>query len=384
MTLDEISLTNFKNIGSAHLKFSPKLNCFLGNNGMGKSNMVDAIHYLSFCRSFTGAPDRLLVRRGDNFAMLKARYTRKDAPEEVSIGFAEGRRKSVKRSGKDYTRITEHIGSFPCVLISPADMDLVNGSGEDRRRFVDMAISQSDARYLASLVRYNSALQQRNHLLRDNLTQDRNLFAAIEASMDAAAWYITGARRAFVGRLRDIHRRYYSAIAGPDAEETDITYHDAALANPEVQGLDTTAPGWLQKLLDANRARDIVMRHTTVGPHRDDILFALNSLPLRRTGSQGQQKTFTIALRLAQYDFLSAVSGLKPLLLLDDIFDKLDADRVESIIRVVGGDTFGQIFITDTNRRHLDDIVSHIPSQHSLWHVTDGVFEPLSDNSSVQ
>lgn len=377
MTLDEISLTNFKNIGTAHLSLSPKLNCFLGNNGMGKSNMVDAIHYLSFCRSFSGAPDRLLVRRGDSFAMLKGRYTRKGVPEEVAIGFAEGRRKSVKRSGKDYTRITEHIGSFPCVLISPADMDLVNGAGEDRRRFVDMAISQSDPRYIASLVRYNNALQQRNRLLRDNLTGDRNLFAALEATMDVAADYITRARHAFVNRLRDIHRHYYSAIAGADAEPTDISYHDAILANPEVTGLDASTPGWMQKLLDANRARDIVMRHTTVGPHRDDIIFTLNALPLRRTGSQGQQKTFTIALRLAQYDFLSTVTGLKPLLLLDDIFDKLDADRVESIIRVVGGEKFGQIFITDTNRRHLDDIVNHIPSQHSLWHVTDGVFEPL-------
>lgn len=384
MTLDQITLTNFKNIGSARLELSPKLNCFLGNNGMGKSNMVDAIHYLSFCRSFTGAPDKLLVRRGEQFAMLKARYNRHGAREDVSIGFAQGHRKSVKRGGKDYTRITEHIGNFPCVLISPADMDLVNGTGEDRRRFVNMAISQSDQRYLAHLVRYNQALQQRNRLLRDGFTTDPALYAAIEATMDASAWYLTRARRAFTLKLRDIHRRYYNAIAGPDAEDIDITYQDAAMANPDIDAGDMESPGWLSRMLNATRARDIVMRYTTVGPHRDDILFSLHDLPLRRTASQGQQKTFTIALRLAQYDFLSAVAGVKPLLLLDDIFDKLDADRVESIIKVVAGDTFGQIFITDTNRRHLDDIVRHMPSEYRLWQVEEGAFTPIPQSDEAQ
>ncbi len=377
MTLDEITLTNFKNIASARLELSPKLNCFLGNNGMGKSNMVDAIHYLSFCRSFSGAPDKLLIRRGETFAMLKARYTRHGAREDVSIGFAQGRRKSVKRGGKDYPRITEHIGNFPCVLISPSDLDLVNGSGDDRRRFINMAISQSDPRYLAHLVRYNEALQQRNRLLRDGCTNDRNLFEALETTMDASAWYLTRARRAFTGRLSDIHRGYYNAIAGDSAEDIEIGYQDAAASNPDIDTGDTSQPGWLLRMFDATRPRDIVMRFTTAGPHRDDLVFSLHGLPVRRTASQGQQKTFTIALRLAQYDFLSAVAGVKPLLLLDDIFDKLDADRVESIIKVVAGDTFGQIFITDTNRRHLDDIVRHMPSEYALWQVENGTFATL-------
>lgn len=367
MTLREIQLTNFKNIAGASLTLSPKLNCFLGDNGQGKSNMVDAIHYLSFCKSFTGAPDALLIRRGEDFALLKGRYRRREADEEVSIGLSLNRRKAVKRGGKEYQKITEHIGNFPSVLISPADMDLVYGTGEDRRRFMDMAISQSDARYLTALVNYNRALAQRNRLLRDGFTTDAGLYAAIETAMDAAAAYIVSVRADFVTRLSEIHRKYYAAIAGGDAaEETGLTYRS------QLEGGIT-----LTALLDANRTRDIVVRHTTAGPHRDDLEFTVNDLPLRRTASQGQQKTFTIALRLAQYEFLSRLAGLRPLLLLDDIFDKLDARRVEAIIEVVAGPAFGQIFITDTNRRHLDDIVGHIPSEHALWHVSDGCFSEI-------
>lgn len=383
MLLTEIALTNFKNIGSAHLRLSPKLNCFLGDNGMGKSNLVDAVHYLSFCKSFTGAPDRLLIRRGETFSLLKARFIRRDVPEDVTIGFAEGRRKTVRRGGKDYQRITEHIGNFPSVLIAPSDMDLVNGAGDDRRRFMDMAISQSDARYLDALVRYNNALSQRNRLLRDGITGDRSLFEALESAMDIAATYITQVRRRFTDRLRQIHRRYYTAIAGEGAEDIDITYA-CSLDADDIITDNPDGPGRLSVILDANRARDIVLRHTTVGPHRDDIVFSLHSLPLRRTASQGQQKTFTIALRLAQYEFLREVSGLKPLLLLDDIFDKLDSHRVEAIVRVVAGDTFGQIFITDTNRKHLDEIVSMMPYDHAIWEVRNGTFTALQSSSEAQ
>lgn len=383
MILSRIQLTNFKNIAEAQLTLSPKLNCFLGNNGMGKSNMMDAIHYLSFCKSFTGAPDKLLVRRGEQFALLKAHYLRRGSDEEVSIGFAEGRRKSVRRGGKEYRRITEHIGNFPSVLIAPSDMDLVNGSGEDRRRFIDMAISQGDVRYLDMLVRYNAALTQRNSMLRSQQYTDSALYAAVETVMDSAATYITAKRRAFIDRLRDIHARYYRAIAGDSAaEETGLAYADALSGDTAagISGLDASGPGWLSTLFEASRERDTLLRHTTVGPHRDDIVFTLDGMPLRRTGSQGQQKTFTIALRLAQYEFLSKITGLKPLLLLDDIFDKLDARRVEAIIAVVAGDTFGQIFITDTNRRHLDDIVTHMPHEHALWLVDNGIFTPLADS----
>lgn len=374
MTLDEIRLTNFKNIASAHLRLSPKLNCFLGDNGMGKSNLVDAIHYLSVCKSMTGAPDKMLVRRGELFAMMQGVYTRHQAREEVTVGFAEGKRKTVKRSGKEYQRLSAHIGVFPAVLVAPSDMDLVNGTGEERRRFIDMALSQGDARYLAALSRYNQALQQRNRLLRDGVA-DPNLFLALETAMDAAAAYITASRRRHIDRLAEIHRRYYARIAGPGAETTGLDY---------VQwGTDAPADS-LMDVLEANRQRDAILRHTSAGPHRDDIVFSLDGMPLRRTGSQGQQKTFTIALRLAQYEFLAEYSGVKPLLLLDDIFDKLDSRRVEAIIGVVRQPDFGQIFITDTNRKHLDEIVSHMPSDHALWLVRDGAFTAITDHAAAE
>lgn len=364
MQLKSLSVTNFKNIEQGSFQFSEKLNCLLGNNGMGKSNLLDAIYYLSFCKSFTGAQDGLVIRRGEDFMIMQGRYERRGADEEINVSLGGGRRKTFKRSGKEYKRLSSHIGLFPAVLVSPSDMDLVSGGGEERRRFIDMIISQGDAQYLDHLIRYNHNLQQRNKLLRDGVN-DRMLFLAIETAMDMSARYITESRRRIIERLAEIHRRYYSAIAGEDAEETGMEYR-SALENEE--GLS------MLDLFERNRTRDSFLKFTSTGPHRDDILLTLSSMSVRQTASQGQQKTYTIALRLAQYEFLSEWTGLKPLLLLDDIFDKLDARRVEAIISVVADDKFGQIFITDTNRKHLDEILSHIPAAHALWTVKDGVF----------
>lgn len=368
MKLRSISLTNFKNIGSARLDFSDKLNCFLGNNGMGKSNMLDAIYYLSFCKSFTGAPDQLMIRRGEDFALLQASYLRRDAEEDLNVSLGGGRRKSFKRGGKEYKKLSSHIGVFPAVLVSPSDMDLINGGGEERRRFIDMVISQGDARYLDHLIRYNHNLQQRNRLLRDGVG-DPTLFLALESMMDLSARYITEARRVMTDRLAAIHRRYYAAIAGDDAEETSLRYESA------LEGEDGLS---LADLFERNRERDRVLRFTSAGPHRDDIGLTLASMPVRRTASQGQQKTYTIALRMAQYEFLRETTRLQPLLLLDDIFDKLDARRVEAIMKVVADSNFGQIFITDTNRKHLDEILGHIPAAHTLWTVDGGTFTLVS------
>ncbi len=367
MLLKALNVTNFKNIAQGTFRFSEKLNCLLGNNGMGKSNLLDAIYYLSFCKSFTGAQDSMVMRRGEDFMILQGSYERKGSDEEINVSLGGGRRKTFKRSGKEYKRLSAHIGLFPAVLVSPADMDLVNGGGEERRRFIDMIISQGDARYLDHLIRYNHNLQQRNKLLRDGVS-DSMLFLAIETAMDASARYITECRRNIIERLARIHRRYYAAIAGSDAEFTGLEYH-SALENEE--GLS------MMDLFERFRGRDTILKHTSTGPHRDDISLTLNSMPVRQTASQGQQKTYTIALRLAQYEFLAEWTGLKPLLLLDDIFDKLDAGRVEAIISVVADDKFGQIFITDTNRKHLDEILGHIPAAHALWTVCDGEFTQL-------
>lgn len=330
---------------------------------MGKSNLLDAIYYLSFCRSFTGANDSLLIKRGEDFALLQASYIRLGVNEDLNVSLGGHRRKSVKRGGKEYPKLSNHIGLFPSVLISPSDMDLASGPGEVRRRFMDMVISQGDNTYLDALIKYNNALENRNKLLRSDI-RDAALFTAYESAMDMYGSIITAARRRFVEKLSQIHRNYYNSITS-SSEETSLSLNTQ---------MDNDPDGSLSNILDHRRDRDRMLGFTSAGPHRDDLEMTLDDLPLRRTASQGQSKTFTIALRLAQYDFLSKSVDLKPLLLLDDIFDKLDSRRVENIIDLVSDKSFGQIFITDTNRKHLDEILERHPAEHSLWTVTSGQF----------
>lgn len=362
MTLDELNITNFKNIADARMEFSPKINCLLGNNGMGKSNLLDAIHYLSFCKSFTGLTDAALMKRGAEFTTLRGLYTRKGADEELSLGLMTGKRKSFKRKGKEYERLSAHIGAFPLVMVAPADHDLIAGTGEERRRFIDMVISQTDPSYLDHLIRYARALQQRNKLLRDHVV-DPGLYMAVELAMSRSAEYITRARIDRVAELTGIFTGFYSRIAADG--ETPSMALKSHLAD---------APGSLPSLLDQNRRHDEIVGHTTVGPHRDDIELQLDGMPVRRAASQGQCKTYVVALRLAQYEFLARSTRMKPLLLLDDIFDKFDATRVERLIETVSQPSFGQIFITDTNRDHLDSLIARVPADHRTWLVTDGSF----------
>lgn len=370
MILQRIDICNFKNIASASLEFSAGINGLLGNNGMGKSNLLDAIHFMSLCKSFTGAPEAMLIRRGEQFATIRALYLRRNQEETLTIGMAEGKRKSLRRQGKEYTRLSEHIGAFPLVMSSPDDIELIRGTAELRRKLMDIVIAQTDAAYLDALIRYNRALQQRNTLLRDQCS-DANLFSAIEIAMDMAASRIVASRLQWVDRLTEITNSYHKAIAGSDAEPVELRY-----ASPLAEYGTSLA-----MLLDHNRMHDRLLRHTSAGPHRDDLELLQGGLPMRRAASQGQCKTFAIALRLAQYEFLrQANTGIKPLLLLDDIFDKLDATRVERIMALVSDTSrFGQIFITDTNRAHLDEIMSRTAKaeNYALWNVADGQFEKL-------
>lgn len=368
MILRRLAIDNFKNIGAARLEFSPKANCLLGNNGMGKSNLLDAIYYLSFCKSFNGVQDVMLVKRDEEFCIVNACYLRRDVEEELSLGMSRGKRKTLKRKGKEYQRLSQHIGLFPLVIIAPNDIDIIRGNSDERRRFIDMIISQSDRTYLDCLIKYNKALEQRNKLLRDGCV-DHNLYVAIEMTMAMAAGYINRQRREWVDRLSDIFNRYYKSIAG-DGEQVELRY----------QSRLNDAGATMETLLDGARRHDEVVKHTSVGIHRDDIDMSIAGMPVRRTGSQGQCKTFTIALRLAQYEMLSAAANLKPLLLLDDIFDKLDATRVERIMEIVMRDTFGQIFITDTNRTHLDRIISQTSGDYRIWEVCDGSFNPITSD----
>lgn len=360
MFLRNISIVNFKNIREARLEFSPKVNCLLGNNGMGKSNLLDAIYFMSFCKSFSGMTDPMLMTKGEDFAMIQATYDRRGEEESLSMGIARGKRKTMKRNGKEYVRLSQHIGKFPIVMSSPQDIDLIRDSGETRRRWVDMTISQSDAVYLDHLIRYNRALEQRNALLRAGNT-DRNLFDAVDAQLEAAAEYICRVRAEWIERLTPTFNRYYQLIAG-EGETACLQYSSALLTMP------------LRDLLARERFHDEIVKHTTVGIHRDDVDMTLDGMPMRRAGSQGQCKTYVIALRLAQYEFLREATGLRPILLLDDIFDKLDSERVGKIMEVVSMPTFGQIFVTDTNLAHFDEIIANVAGEYRLWKVENGTF----------
>ena len=299
--------------------------------------------------------DAMLIKRGEDFTMLDARYDRRGVEEELALGMAKGKRKSLKRMGKEYQRLSSHIGAFPLVLSSPHDIDLIRGTGEERRRLVDMLISQGDAVYL------DRALEQRNKMLRDRIA-DPALYMAVEMQMDSAAEYIHTTRRQWIDSLSGIFDRYYRAIGGDDGHVT-LSYRNS-LADDGMTSL--------YDALQRSRHRDETVCHTTVGPHRDDVDMLLDGMPMRRAGSQGQCKTFVIALRLAQYEFLRDTSGMLPMLLLDDIFDKLDASRVEHIMEIVTGEDFGQIFITDTNRTHLDEIMSRTTGDYRMWLVESG------------
>lgn len=372
MILTSLHIDNYKNIPLADLQFSHNVNGFLGRNGMGKSNLLDAIHYMSIGKSHTGSTDADIVRRGETFAMVKAQYLRRGQPEELTLGLTEGKRKSFKRQGKEYRRMSQHIGAFPIVLVSPRDIDLVQGPAEERRRFIDMIIAQTDPIYLDRLIRYNEALKQRNRLLRDGVA-DTALLDAVEMAMAPAAAYITAVRRDTIEKFAEIFSRHYADIA-QSGEEPRARYVSKLLA----EGKD------LGDLLAANRARDMAIGFTTAGPHRDDLELTLGGMAVRTSASQGQQKTFTIAMRLAQYEFLSRAVAMRPLLLLDDIFDKLDSRRVTNIVEVVSRDIFGQIFITDTNRDHLDSIMAATDADYRLWEVTDGAFTQISTTRQTQ
>ena len=365
MLLSRADIINFKNIEEASIEFSPQVNCVLGSNAMGKSNLLEAIHFLSFVRGFRSMPDSGYMRHGADTMLLKGEYLADDgSSHKVSCGLSAGKRKSLKADGKEYQRISQHIGRYPVVVVTPQDSTLVTGSGEERRRFMDMVISQADGAYLSHLMQYSRALESRNRMLRSGIRDDL-LYESVEAPMCAAATALHAIRSRWTETLNPLFGKYHRALSA-GGENVDLSYSSALNSQT------------MKELLDANRRKDTILGFTSGGPHRDDLTASLEGYSMRRLGSQGQIKTFTTALKLAVFDYLKQERAITPMLLLDDIFDKLDASRVEHIMQVVGpGSDFGQIFITDTNREHLDRILSGIRG-HLLLEADHGRFTPVS------
>jgi DNA replication and repair protein RecF len=362
-SLRKIVVQDFRNIEFQELSFSPNVNCISGNNGEGKTNLIDAIYYLSMTKSAFPAPDRYNFRYGTQGFAIGGTYAMENGLESrFSIQVKEGEKKLV-RDDKPCTRMGEHIGVLPVVMVSPGDSALVSDSGEERRRFSNAMLSQMDREYLAAVQAYNRLLAQRNKMLKD-MAPDPALLDVLDSRMAVHAARIFDCRRQLAQDLQPVVGEYYRLISG-GGESVSIEYK-SDLENAS-----------LTDVFAAHRERDFVLRYTSSGPQRDDFLFCMDGHPIRRAGSQGQQKSFLVALKFAQYEIMKRSYGFAPMLLLDDVFDKLDMGRISNLIGMVAGSDFGQIFITDTDRARLSGIVDQLTEDRAYFNAAGGVFTPV-------
>lgn len=368
MILKHLSIINYKNLTQAELELSPKINCFVGNNGMGKTNLLDAVYYLSFCKSNTNPIDSQIINHDSDVCMIQGKYLLPSGKTtEIYCGLKRRQKKQFKRDKKEYDKLSEHIGQIPLVMISPADIEIIQGGSEERRRFMDIAISQFDKEYMQSLIRYNKALQQRNALLKLNDNQiDDALLQIWEEQMVEEGEHIHNKRQQFIDKFTPIFNNFYQRVS---ASQEQVSFEYIS----QLQEADFTT-----KLIE-NRRREMILGHTTIGVHRDELEMLLDGYPIKKVGSQGQNKTYFVALKLAQFDYLRTTGNKTPILLLDDIFDRLDAKRVEEIVKLVSSSDFGQIFISDTNRESFDRILDQTGNNHHIYTVSDGEITRLNE-----
>lgn len=360
MILERISILGYKNIEQTELTFSPKLNCFIGKNGMGKTNLLDAVYYLSFCKSHNNQVDSQNIKHDADFALIQGYYLLGGSDEEEFFcSLRRRQKKQFKRNKKEYDKLSDHIGCLPLVMVSPSDSDLITGGSDERRKFMDVVLSQFDKEYLHALIRYNKALQQRNALLKSDMQTDESLYELWEEQLSYEGQIIYSKRKVFVEQFIPTFQYYYNFICQSN-ETVELKYESQLEEGNQID------------LLKQKRERDKILGYTTAGIHRDDLDMRMDDYSIKKVGSQGQNKTYVVAMKLAQFDFLKKVGSTTPILLLDDIFDKLDSTRVEQIVKLVSEDNFGQIFITDTNRDHLDEILKGLASNYRLYEVEGG------------
>jgi len=358
MRLKKLSLLHFKNIARQELEFCRGVNCLVGDNGAGKTNVMDAIYYLSMCKSSLPMTDTQSIRHGEEGFLVEGQYVSdEEKNERIVCSFTRKGGKVLKRNGKEYERLADHVGLVPAVIVSPADNALISDAAEEGRRYLNACISQLDRPYLANVMRYNAVLAERNRLLK--MQPDETMLAIYDDQLTDYGTKIHAARQAFAERLQPVVAEYYRILSG-DREEVELHYKSELGERP------------FDEILRAARQKDLVNEYTTSGIHRDDLTLRIGGYPLRKYGSQGQQKSFLIALKLAQYAVVAEACGEKPILLLDDLFDKLDAGRVEQLIRLVSDEAFGQIFITDCNPTRLKSILDEAGGEYALFTVANG------------
>lgn len=373
MYLKRLSLTNFKNYEMAELEFSPKINCFTGNNGVGKTNILDAIHYLSLTKSFFNSIDSISVKHGEDYFIIRGVFGIEDEEDEIYCAFQKQKQKIVRRNSKDYRKLSDHVGRYPVVMISPADSALVTEGSEERRKFMNKIISQYSPEYLDSVLNYTKALQQRNRVLKDirsKLNGDREMLGIYDDQLVRHGSLVYEERKKLIDELIPVFQEYYSLISS-GKEKVKLRYR-SHLLNGDFAG----------QLRDSV-SKDMVLEYTTVGIHKDDLLLEMDDYPVKALGSQGQQKSYLVALKLAKFDYIKRKAGFSPVLLLDDIFDKFDAERVEQIIRLVGDNRFGQIFITDTNQDRLQKILSSHNTEYRLFSIEGNRAGQVEENTLI-
>ena len=329
------------------MELGKKFNCFVGNNGSGKTTVLDAVHYLSMCKSFLNSIDSQNIKREQPFMVVSGTFEKEGEENKVYCALKREGKKQFKRNKKEYARLIDHVGLFPTVIIAPTDADIINGGSDLRRKFLDGVISQLDRSYLENLVRYNKALQQRNALLkyfRENRTFNQESLDIWDEQLSQRGQLIYHRRKEFLADFIEAFGAFYKSISG-SVEEIGLDY-SSQLKDSEMLGQ-----------LKENLKQDRAATYTTVGIHKDDLLFTINEFPLKKFGSQGQQKSALVALKLAQFQVMHQKSGITPMLLLDDIFDKLDDDRVGQLLKLVSGKEFGQIFITDTHPERVAELL---------------------------
>ncbi len=357
MFLKNLSLVNYKNFEERQFEFDSKTNCFVGDNGKGKTNILDAIYHLAFGKSYFNPLAGQNIKHGEDFFIIEGNFKLRDRNEKIVCSLKKGMKKIIKRNNKVYDRLSDHIGLLPMVIISPADRDLILEGSDIRRKFMDSVISQSDKEYLQTLLKYNKILQQRNTLLKYfaiNHSFDQATISVYNEQLNGFGTSIFNKRAAFIEDFIPIFKEQYMAITG--GEELVNIHYESKLFSQN-----------LLLLLESNIEKDRALQYTSIGIHKDDLRFEIENYPIKKFGSQGQQKSFLIALKFAQFQFLKAHAGTTPIMLLDDIFDKLDEKRVKHIITLVDDENFGQIFISDTHPERTEEVVKSIHQSYKIF-----------------
>jgi len=366
MYIQDLSIVNFKNYSEASLGLHPKLNCFVGDNGAGKTNILDAIFYLCMCKSYFNSTDQFSIYTGADYMILKANFSRKNKTEQVYCGLKNNKKKKFRRNKKEYVKLSDHIGLFPVVMVSPADIQLILDGSEERRKYINSVISQYNKIYLNDTINYNKVLAQRNRLLKDlhKGKSQSDLLDIFDEQLIKLGNAIFSQRKQFIHDFIPVFHKYYSVISGEE-ESVELVY--LSQLNSE---------DFAEKLRNS-RERDLAVQYTSVGIHKDDLVLNLNGTPIRKIGSQGQQKTYLVSLKLAQFEFLKQVNKVLPILLLDDVFDKFDSHRVKMILKLVADESFGQIFITHTNMDRMKALLDELGNDYKLFIVSRGTVQEM-------